>query len=520
MNLSLSRSRSRPRATAPTTRARRLVPALTAATALGVAGLVAPPAADAHAVPSPGGGQDASRAAQRTLPYQDRDLAVRKRVRDLLSRMTLAEKVGQMTQAERADVADDPSLVTSQRLGSLLSGGGSVPESNTPQGWADMVDDFQDAALNTRLGIPLLYGVDSVHGHGNLYGATIFPHNIGLGASRDARLVKQIGDITARETRASGPQWAFAPCLCVARDDRWGRTYESYGESPALVTRMESVIDGLQGGRAARIDRSHVLATAKHFAGDGLTTFGTGSGDYPIDQGVDQVDHATFDKLALAPYWPAVLKHHVGSVMPSYSSVDWTEDGLGNPVKMHASKELIAGVLKKSMRFHGFVISDYSAIHQIPGDYPTQVATSVNAGVDMFMEPANTANFEKTLTAAVRSGDVRVRRVDDAVSRILTAKFDLGLFEHPYTDRKAQKQIGNAAHRKVARQAVRESQVLLKNSRGTLPLRPRSTAYVAGSNADNIGNQSGGWTLTWQGGSTNVVPATPSWTGSATGPAA
>jgi beta-glucosidase len=448
----------------------------------------------------------AETAQRRVLPYQDASLPTRQRVADLLGRMTTQEKVGQMTQAERADVSGDPSLVTTWKLGSVLSGGGSVPTSNTPKGWADMVDDLQDAALNTRLGIPLLYGVDSVHGHGNLMGATVFPHNIGLGATRDPKLVKQIADITARETRASGPQWAFAPCICVARDDRWGRTYESFSEDPRLVSKMAVAIEGLQGGNGKRIDRAHVLASAKHFAGDGLTKYGTGSGDYPIDQGVDQVDRASFDKLALAPYWSAVTKHNVRTVMPSFSSVDWTEDGLGNPVKMHANKELITEVLKHSMRFKGFVISDWQAITQLPGDYPTQVQTSVNAGVDMFMEPARAQQFITTLLDLVKTGKVRMSRIDDAVSRILAAKFDLGLFEHPWTNRSQIDSIGSPAHRAVARKAVQESQVLLKNSHGTLPLSPKSKVYVAGSNADKIGNQAGGWTLTWQGGSTNVIP--------------
>jgi beta-glucosidase len=377
-----------------------------------------------------------------------------------------------------------------------------------------MVDTFQRAALQTRLGIPILYGVDSVHGHNNLYGATVFPHNIGLGATRDPRLAREVGAITAEETRASGPQWAFAPCVCVARDDRWGRTYESFGESPDLVKSMETIIDGLQGRPGQLSDPTHVLATAKHFAGDGLTTYDqskAGTGAYPIDQGVDQVDRATFDRLALAPYWPAVQQHHVGAVMPSFSSVDWTEDGLGNPIKMHANRELITDVLKGQMGFDGIVVSDWQAIRQIPGDYRTQVATATNAGVDMFMEPysgssTGAPDFIATLVGLVQDGTVPMSRIDDAVSRILTAKFELGLFEHPFTDRSHIKDIGSAAHRKVARQAVRESQVLLKNSGHTLPLRPGHPVYVAGSNADNIGNQAGGWTLTWQGGSTNVIP--------------
>ena len=274
-------------------------------------------------------------------------------------------------------------------LGSVLSGGGSVPADNSPAGWADMVDALQEQALSTRLGIPLLYGVDSVHGHGNLNGATVFPHNIGLGATRNVRLVEKIGHITAEETRATGPQWTFAPCVCVARDDRWGRTYESFGENPRLAARMAAIIEGLQGRPDGRdLDEpDRVLATAKHYAGDGLTTFGSAEGDYTIDQGITEVSHERFWRNAVAPYVPAVRRYDVGSVMPSFSSVDWTEDGLGNPLKMHAHDELINGVLKNDLGFEGFVISDWRAIHQIPGDYATQVATSVNAGVDMFMEP-------------------------------------------------------------------------------------------------------------------------------------
>jgi beta-glucosidase len=451
-------------------------------------------------------------SADPVLPYQNPKLPTPDRVDDLLARMTLEEKVGQMTQAERIDVAADPELITTYQLGSVLSGGGSVPESNTPEAWTDMVDEFQEAALDTRLGIPLLYGVDAVHGHANLLGATVFPHNIGLGATRDPRLLERIGHITAEETRASGPNWSFAPCVCVAREDRWGRTYESFGESPRLVQQLETIIDGLQGrpGQLHRPDR--VLATAKHYAGDGLTTYGTPEGDYTVDQGISQVSRAEFDELALSPYPTAISKHHVGSVMPSFSSVDFTDDGLGNPVKMHASKELITDVLKDEMGFEGLVISDWRAIHQIPGDFPTQVAISVNAGVDLFMEPTTDQavgyqEFIATLIDLVDAGTVPMARIDDAVSRILTAKFELGLFEKPLTDRRNIDDIGSKQHRDVARHAVAESQVLLRNRQGTLPLKAgKQKVYVAGSNADNIGNQAGGWTLTWQGGSTNVIP--------------
>jgi len=445
-------------------------------------------------------GVSSAPAASAQAPYLNPKLPVKVRVADLLGRMTLAEKVGQMTQAERASVDADPGSITELGLGSVLSGGGSVPTPNTAQAWADMVDGYQEDALATRLQIPMIYGVDSVHGHGNLMGATIFPHNIGLGATRDPDLVAQAAHVTAAETRATGVPWVFAPCLCVTRDARWGRSYESYGETPELVSAMTSAIDGLQGTRTADLKKSdRVLATAKHFAGDGDTSYGTGSGDYPIDQGVTQTSRAAFSRIDLAPFRVAVGKRDVGSVMPSYSSVDWTDDGLGDPVKMHASKELLTGVLKQKMGFDGFVISDYNAIDQLPGTFAEQVRASVNAGVDMFMEPSRYEEFITTLIAEVEAGRVKTSRIDDAVTRILTKKFELGLFEKPFADRSGIADIGSAAHRSVARRAVAQSQVLLKNSGKLLPLDPKEKIYVAGRNADDIGNQSGGWTLTWQG---------------------
>src|SRR3954469_13315204 len=454
--------------------------------------------------------------------YRDASRPIGQRVTNLLRRMTLDEKIGQMTQAERASVDADTSKITSDHLGSLLSGGGSVPSPNRPRAWANMVDRYQTAALQTRLHIPLIYGIDTVHGDGNMYGATVFPHNIGLGATRDPALVRRVEHVAASETRSTGPQWAFAPCLCVARDDRWGRIYESFGESPALVESMETAIAGLQGPRGHLSDNDRVLATAKHFAGDGLTTYGTGSnnqntGTYPIDQGVDQVDHATFKRLALDVYVPAVQRYHVGSGMPSYSDGDWTEDGLGNPINMHGNGDLIQGWLKGQQGFDGLVISDYNGIDHIdptagpssdPAVFSERVAAGVNAGIDMFMQPSNFEDFESTLKGLVQDGTVPMSRIDDAVSRVLTVKFRLGLFEHPFTDRTHLPEVGDAAHRRVARKAVQESQVLLQNDRHTLPLSRSQHVYVAGSNADNIGNQAGGWTLTWQGGSTNVIPGT------------
>src|SRR6478609_4205531 len=234
-------------------------------------------AAAAACVLALAGGATGVGAAQQP-PYKDPSLPVKERVADLLSRMTLDEKIGQMTQTERYQVYDDEKPITTFKLGSILSGGGSTPTENKPAAWADMIDRFQAAALKTRLHIPLLYGIDSVHGDGNMYGATVFPHNIGLGASRDPALVRRVEHITAEETRATGPQWTFAPCICAARDDRWGRTYESFGEDPKLVEQMETAIDGFQGSDLS--NRDSVLATAKHFAGDGDTVYGTGNGDY------------------------------------------------------------------------------------------------------------------------------------------------------------------------------------------------------------------------------------------------
>ena len=437
--------------------------------------------------------------AAAALPYQDAALPVEQRVADLLGRMTLQEKVGQMTQAERAAVETDGDMIRTLGLGSVLSGGGSTPAVNTPEAWADMVDRFQAQALQTRLGIPLIYGVDAVHGHGNVRGATLFPHNIGMGATRDPALAEAEGRVTGAEVRATGIPWDFAPCLCVTRDERWGRSYESFGEDPALVTKMETVIDGLQGTEEGDLaGGEHVLATVKHFAGDGDTDYGTGSGDYTIDQGITETTRKDFERIDLAPYVPAIEEHDARSVMPSFSSVDFTDDEVG-PVKMHGNRDLLTGVLKEQMDFDGFIISDWEGIHQLPGEYAAQVATGINAGIDMAMEPNSAPAFAQTLLAQVASGAVPQARIDDAVSRILTQKFALGLFEHPFADRTGLADVGSAEHRELARQAAGASQVLLKNSGGALPLAKDANIYVAGRSANDMGNQLGGWSLTWQG---------------------
>jgi beta-glucosidase len=442
------------------------------------------------------------------LPYLNSKLPVRKRVADLLARMSLAEKAGQMTQAERGAVGTGADI-TAEDLGSLLSGGGSTPTPNTPEAWARMIDSFQLRARATRLQIPLIYGVDAVHGHNNLVGATVMPHNIGIGATRDPRLAERTGSVTAAEVRATGVPWDFAPCLCVTRDERWGRSYEAFGEDPALVESMETVIQGLQGARDGRDlkDDDKVLATAKHFVGDGGTAYGSSTtGTYTIDQGVTTVTRKQLEAIHLAPYRTAVDRG-VGTVMPSYSSLDVVGDGLG-PVKMHARADMINGVLKGRMHFDGFVISDWNGIDQIPGDYASDVRTSVNAGVDMVMAPYAYKDFRTALIQEVRAGRVSEKRIDDAVTRILTQKFRLGLFEKPYADTSGASRIGSAGHRAVAREAAAASQVLLKNSGGVLPLKKSQKVYVAGSNADDIGNQSGGWTVTWQGSSGDITPGT------------
>ncbi|MFI5614634.1 glycoside hydrolase family 3 protein [Amycolatopsis sp. NPDC051903] len=425
--------------------------------------------------------------------YQDPHRPVAVRVADLLKRMSLDDKLGQMMQAERLGV-QSPADVTNARLGSLLSGGSSQPTPNTPQTWADMYDGFQKAALATPLGIPLLYGVDAVHGHNGVYGATVFPHNIGLGASRDPKLVEKIGRATAEEVSGTGIDWDFAPCLCVARNDRWGRTYESFGEVPQLATEMTSIITGLQGHSLG--GPASVLATAKHYVGDGGTTGG-------VNEGNTQLSEQELRAIHLPPFKEAV-KRGVGSVMVSYSS--W------NDVKLHANKYLVTDVLKKELGFDGIVVSDYNGVDKIDGQTgftPDEVEASINAGIDMVMVPYDWQKFIDTLRTLVQQGKVPMSRIDDANRRILTKKFELGLFEHPLTDRRYLSAIGSQAHRDLARQAVRESQVLLKNSNDVLPLdKSRNKIFVAGKSADDIGNQAGGWTVGWQGTSGPVIPGT------------
>jgi beta-glucosidase len=439
----------------------------------------------------PGAGAAPAVFASAAYPYQDPSLPVATRVADLMGRMSLDEKLGQMTQAERGSVS--AADVTTYRLGSVLSGGGSGPSPNTAASWADMYDNFQNAALATPLGIPLLYGADAVHGHNNVGGATIFPHNIGLGATRDPALAQRIGRAVAEEVSGTGVDWDFAPCLCVARNDRWGRTYESFGEAPELASSMATIVTGLQG--ATLNGPASVLATAKHYLGDGGTTNG-------VDQGDTQLSEADLRAIHLPPF-KAAVERGVGSVMISFSS--W------NGAKLHGHQYLITTVLKGELGFSGIVVSDWDGIDQIDGAAGTSaldVRTAVNAGIDMVMVPTAWRRFIDLLRAEVQAGRVTTARVDDAVRRALTKKFELGLFEKPLTERSYTATVGSAAHRALAREAVAKSQVVLKNSGNILPLARGGKIFVAGKSADDIGNQSGGWTISWQGSSGAITPGT------------
>ena len=442
------------------------------------------------------------------LPYLDPSLPTAQRVDDLLGRMTQAEKIGQMTQAERLGL-QSRSQISTLRLGSLLSGGGSVPADNTPAGWADMIDGYQTEALSTPLQVPLIYGVDAVHGHNNVVGATIFPHNIGLGASRDPGLVRKTAEVTATEVRATGIPWTFAPCLCVTRDERWGRSYESFSEDPTLVSLMAGpAVRGFQGSDPTdKSGPNKVLATIKHWVGDGGTEYDpalAGSG-YPIDQGITKAPNlSTFRKLHIDPYIPAI-RAGAGSLMPSYSAVQL---GSGPVVRMHENKALNTDLLKGELGFSGFLISDWEGIDKLSGPYADKAVRSVNAGLDMAMAPYNYAAFIDAITGGAESGTVTQARIDDAVRRILTQKVELGLFESPFADRSKQATIGSAEHRAVARQAAVESQVLLKNSGNALPLSSTAKIYLAGSNADDLGRQMGGWSISWQGGSGQTTTGT------------
>ncbi len=417
-----------------------------------------------------------------------------RQVAALLAQMTLDEKIGQMVQADLSCVRDHADI-QKYGFGSMLSGGDSKPPGeNNPETWLKTCNELQSWALKTRLKIPLLYGIDAVHGNNDVIGTTIFPHHIGMGATRNPALVEQAEHVTAQEVAGTGIRWAFAPCIAVVQDERWGRTYESYGQDPKLVSELGvAAVKGLQGDELSANPDS-VLACAKHFIGDGGTLGGK-------DQGDTVCDEATLRKLYLPPY-RAAIKAGVGSIMVSYSS--W------NGVKMHGNKYLLTDVLKGELGFKGFLVSDWAAIDQLAPDYKSDVENSINAGLDMIMiphgpngtnnVPNNYVEFITDLKELVAEGKVPQSRIDDAVSRILRVKFQMGLFENPYTDPALTAQIGSPEHRQVARECVQQSLVLLKNSNHALPLSKNlKHLVVVGGAADDLKTQCGGWTVSWQG---------------------
>ena len=410
-----------------------------------------------------------------TAVYRDPRAKVENRVADLMSRMTLEEKIGQMTQVARAYIID-PADIASYGFGSILSGGGSGPTINTPAQWADMIDSYQKKAMSSRLGIPILYGVDAVHGNNNVRGAVIFPHNIGLGATGNPDIVRRAARVTALEMLATGARWNFAPCITVPQDERWGRTYEGFGEDPDLVSRLgAAAIAGYQEGGLG--DPGAVLATAKHFVADGGTRGGVDRGDAQITEEVLRAVH-------LKPYQYA-LSAGVMSVMASYSSI--------NGVKNHGNKSLLTGLLREELGFKGFVVSDWGGVRELAGTPRDQIKTAVNSGIDMIMLPDHYDDFRSSMLDLVKSGEVTRTRVNEAVRRIITVKIKMGLFERPYSDRSLLPAVGSPTHRDVARQAVRDSLVLLKNTDNVLPIGAGvKRILVTGSRADDLGSQCGG----------------------------
>lgn len=422
------------------------------------------------------------------------DAAIEARVQDLLSRMSVEEKVGQVIQADINSIT--PEEVGTYNLGSVLNGGNSAPGANNyaaaPE-WLALADDIWAASTNTAdggLGIPALWGTDAVHGHNNIVGATIFPHNIGLGAARNPDLIRQIGEATAREVRVTGQDWTFAPTLAVVRDDRWGRTYESYSENPEIVAAYASeMIEGLQGaiGDEDFLVGEHVLATAKHFIGDGGTHRG-------IDQGDNRESEHDLAYIHGAGYPPAIEAGAL-SVMASFNS--WHGE------KLHGHSGLLDDVLVDRMGFHGFVVGDWNGHGQIEGCTPTDCAAALNAGVDMFMASDSWRGLHASLLRDVENGTVSHERLDEAVGRILRVKLRMGLLDDVRPSGREgsglYEHLGSDAHRAIARQAVRESLVLLKNDDQLLPLAGSSDLLVVGVHADNIGVASGGWTINWQG---------------------
>lgn len=413
--------------------------------------------------------------AQAAYPYQDTNLSVEDRVNDLLARMDINEKIGQMTQCS-SDAS--PATVASYYMGSVLCGGHQGPGGdNGATAWANLYDSYQSAALSTRLGIPIIYGIDAVHGHNKVRNAVVFPHNIGLGAANDPNLMERVGAVTAIEVAATGIDWTFAPCLAVARNERWGRTYEAFAEDPEIHNNIVAAyVRGFQG-IDANMQGEKIVACAKHYISDGGTTNGVNAGNTECNEAFLRAVH-------LPPYQRAI-EAGVGTFMTSFSS--W------NGTRCVFYTWLVTNLLKNELGFDGFVVSDWEDI----GSNSTNIKNAINAGVDMSMAPSSWSSFISNLKNLVNSG-VPQSRIDDAVRRILRIKFRAGLFEHPYTDRTLLASFGSAEHRAVAREAVRKSLVLLKNE-GVLPIAKDADVFVAGSSANSLIRQCGGWTIGWQG---------------------
>ncbi|MCW0369034.1 hypothetical protein NB699_004017 [Xanthomonas sacchari] len=422
------------------------------------------------------------------------DPALEQRLTALIATMTVEEKVGQLVQGDIGSLT--PEDVRKYRLGSILAGGNSDPGGRydaAPAEWLALADAFYAASMDTSHGgkaIPVLFGIDAVHGQSNIVGATLFPHNIGLGATRNPALLRRIGEITALETRATGMEWTFAPTVAVPQDDRWGRTYEGYSESPEVVASYAgAMVEGLQGkvGTPDFLDGRHVIASVKHFLGDGGTTDGR-------DQGDTKIGEAELVRIHAAGYPPAIAAG-AQTAMASFNSV--------NGEKMHGHKTYLTDALKGRMHFGGFVVGDWNGHGQVKGCTPTDCPATINAGLDMAMASDSWKGFYTTALAAAKNGTISQQRLDDAVRRILRVKMRLGLFEAGKPSARAVggqfALIGAPAHRAVARQAVRESLVLLKNQGGLLPLSPKQRILVAGDGANDVGKQAGGWTLNWQG---------------------
>ena len=414
--------------------------------------------------------------------YYNTELSTAERVALIMADMSLEDKALQMVQLERQTASEYISNIGG--FGSVLSGGGSVPGQNTVEGWTKWMKTVQNGIMKQGCRIPALYGIDSVHGHANVVNTTIFPHNIGLGAADDPELMEQMGAVVAREMFQTRIPWNFGPCVALACDPRWGRTYESFSTDPLITAELGSAyVRGFQGAGG--------VATAKHYLGDGQTVWGTGM-NKQIDRGDMRASIDEIRETSLIPY-KALVDSGVKTVMVSFSSV--------NGLKMHANYQFLTVVLKEELGFEGFIITDWEAIHYLSGSYQEQVVSAVNAGCDMLMEPYTCGDAWRAIVAGVNSGDISMERVDDAVRRILTVKVDIGLFEDTLLDKRAVSSppLRDPSSLDIARRLVEKSLVLLKNDGNILPIRKGRTILVMGPGADDIGLQCGGWTLTWQG---------------------